>query len=170
MQQQFITGWTEDGYKKEQVELFRQLDTEECKHLSQCIMMSLDPVDKNDFDPNERGIDDFLPLQIILKRIEAFDLPIKFTQSGLAASIIWATTPGRGMAFLIDCLKSDTKLSLWKELKENGKKFKEEDKLSLDACYISEKVYPWGVMTDDNLCYYIDTYLKPRKDNWFFLY
>jgi len=95
---------------------------------------------------NERS----LAMQIILKRVEALKLPIKFSPLALCALEAFADNPGKVVVILIDCLC----------------KFPNQ---TVDVQKLSE-VYPWGFYKEDAFDDYVDNYLKPRKSMWAEIY
>lgn len=88
--------------------------------------------------------------KIILKRIEAYSLPIQFTKESLLAVNCLCSTPGDAIILLVDCLnKFEKKLVTVKDLV---------------TCY------PWGFYTKDSVGDIIDNYMKPRKHKWSEIY
>lgn len=80
-------------------------------------------------------------IEILLKRIEVHNLPIKFTPEGLiAAYAMTENNPGRAVVLLIDCLT-----------KHEGE--------TVNAGMLAE-LYPYGFYSEETMCDYIDNYLK----------
>ena len=81
---------------------------------------------------------------IIRKRIEAFNLPISFRDTGLLAlEAIANGNPGRAIVCLIDCLH----------------KFEGEEVTASKMC----DLYPYGHYNEETFEDYVDNYLKTRK-------
>jgi hypothetical protein len=86
-------------------------------------------------------------LNIIDKRIEALDLPIKFNPMGkLTLLALSDSNPGRAISILIDCLT-----------------LHEGEEITADMLC---RMYPWGHYNEATFVDYIDNYLKPRKVKW----
>ena len=89
--------------------------------------------------------------ELILKRIEAFKLPISFTPNALfALSLLAEGVPGMLVIGLIDSLT----------------KFEGQEVSFNDIV----KLYPFGMYNADVGRDYIDNYLKPRAVKWSFVY
>lgn len=90
-------------------------------------------------------------MQIIQKRIDVMELPIKFTAAALVATVgLSEENPGRAVTILIDCLRKFPEGEV------------DTEKLSL--------LYPTGFYDDQTFADYIDNYLKPRKIEWAKIY
>jgi len=90
-------------------------------------------------------------IEVILKRIEVYNLPIKFTPEGLiAAYAITENNPGRAIALLIDCLTQ------W-------------EGQTVKAAMLAD-IYPFGFYNEETFTDYVDNYLKPSKIKWAELY
>lgn len=88
--------------------------------------------------------------EIVQKRIDAFELPIKFTPIALVAIHALVANPGQAICLLIDALN----------------KFEGE---TIDMDKLAE-LYPFGFYTKDSFQKYVDEYLKPRKVKWAEIY
>jgi hypothetical protein len=91
----------------------------------------------------------FLP-SIIEKRIEAYKLPIKFTDYGYVAMMAMVDRPGTAIIVLIDALT----------------RFEGQ---TIDANKLAD-LYPNGFYTEETCMDYIDNYLKPKKVKWSEIY
>lgn len=90
--------------------------------------------------------------QIIQKRIEVYELNIKFSITGvIAAMALTRGVPGRCVTLLIDLLNT---LPQGHEV------------TARDLAYL----YPHGFYNEETFGEYIDTVLKPRKMNWTHIY
>jgi len=80
-------------------------------------------------------------IEIMVKRIEVFKLPIEFTPEGLIASYAMTeNNPGRAVTLLIDCLT-----------KHEGK--------TVNASMLAD-MYPHGFYSEETLMDYVDNYLR----------
>ena len=85
--------------------------------------------------------ENILTIEIILRRIEAYNLPITFTPTGLiAAYAMTENVPGRAVALLIDCLTVF-----------EGK--------TVTASMLAE-LYPYGFYSEKTFEDYVDNHLK----------
>lgn len=89
-------------------------------------------------------------LNIVLKRIEVLELPIKFTQTALIATLALARNPGKLVVLLIECLTM-----------YEGK--------TIDVEKLSH-LYPAGFYKEEALADIIDNYMKTRKCKWSWVY
>lgn len=90
-------------------------------------------------------------LQIIQKRIEVMDLPIKFSPWGLAATLVFAKSPGQAVTLLIDCLDEC-----------------EGETVTVET--LCKRVYPQGFYAQRSFEYVIDEIHKKRKAKWSWVY
>ena len=95
------------------------------------------PFTKDDLPWEPRAVD---------KRIEAFNLPIKFTPLALLSFTAFATNIGGAITILIDCLG----------------KFEGQEVTVEKLC----DLYPYGWYTEESFAKYVDEYLKPQKFEW----
>jgi len=80
-------------------------------------------------------------IEIILKRLEVLNLPIKFTPGGLIGAFAMTEgNPGRGVTLLIDCLT-----------KHEGK--------TINASMLAD-MYPFGFYNEETFTDYVDNYLR----------
>lgn len=91
-----------------------------------------------------------LYIKILMKRVEAMKLPIKFTPAALIAIGTLVNNVGDVVALLIDCLN----------------KFQGQ---TIDVEKLS-KLYPTGFYDEESFTTYVDDYLKPRKTSWAKIY
>lgn len=123
----------------------RQLTKDESEMLLNCIVIEQQKIKKPDELPWS-----FLA-QVVQKRMEVMNLPIKFTDPALLSVDAFCTNPGRAVLFLIDCLS----------------KF-EGQTVTVDM--ICKEVYPFGVYTDEEFKKIVDEQLKTRKMKWSEIY
>jgi hypothetical protein len=88
--------------------------------------------------------------KIIMKRIEALKLPIKFSAGGLMAVNTLCDRPGSAVLLLIECLNYFENQTI------------DTDKLSA--------LYPEGFYSEEALTKIIDEELKTRKMKWSNIY
>jgi hypothetical protein len=94
---------------------------------------------------------DFFSTQILLKRIEFYKLPIKFSSSGFMAVLaITNANPGKVVAMLVELLN-----------KYEGQ--------TIGASHIAD-LYPMGFYKEEVFCHFIDDVLKARKIKWSEIY
>ena len=99
----------------------------------------------------DKSADDMPPLtQILMKRIEHLQLPIKFTQPAAIGFMALAPNPGKTVVLLIECLQM-----------YEGKVI-DMEKLS--------HLYPAGFYNEETLATVIDKYMKTRKAKWSWVY
>ena len=99
-------------------------------------------------DENEKS----MAMDVVLKRIKAFDLPIGFTIPGLVAlECLAGGNAGSLIVILIDCLN------------------KYEGRMDVSLKDLSD-IYPFGFYNDEVFTDYVDNYLKPRKLKWSQIY
>ncbi len=80
-------------------------------------------------------------IEVLMKRIEAMQLPISFTPTGLiAAYALVENNPGRAVVLLIDCLTAF-----------EGK--------TVTAAMLAD-LYPYGFYSEETFMKYVDDYLK----------
>jgi len=115
-------------------------------------MKSLIEITVNEPKENfEKEIDKLFPIQIFNKRIEVFNLPIKFTGKAKLLSLVYTEgNPGKMMALLIDCLQ-----------KYDG------EVIDIDKLV---EIYPEGFYTQESFIDYVDNYIKTRKVAWSEIY
>lgn len=90
-------------------------------------------------------------IQVLEKRIKAFELPITFTAKGkLAAMAISDGNPGKMITILIECLT-----------KYEGEEI-DDNKLSY--------LYPMGFYDDNSFINLVDNYFKTRNVKWSEIY
>jgi hypothetical protein len=93
-----------------------------------------------------------IAMDIIFKRIKAFNLPIGFTIPGIIAlECLAGGSPGHLVVILIDCLN------------------KYEDKMDVSLKDLSD-IYPFGFYNDTVFGDYVDNYIKEKKIKWSFIY
>ena len=89
---------------------------------------------------------------LILKRVEAFNLPLKFTPAGLLAlTFLTEGRPGKGVIGIIDLLT----------------KYEGKETIEMQDIY---DLYPLGMYNTKVSEDYIDNYLKPKKVKWAAIY
>jgi len=126
---------------------YRPLTKDETEVFLMAVMMESKVGDK-EFIPKE----DYPPLlQIVMKRIEAMELPIKFTDTAKMVMLSMIDGPGKAIVFLIDAL------ALYE-----GK--------TVTGNMIAEDLYPFGFYTDDSFGRYVDHFIRPHKVKWAGIY
>ena len=119
------------------------------EEMEQFIRVNMFPSEKL---PEGMDIHKLFPVQIILKRIEAMELPVSFTEKALLLAVIMTGgNPGAMMTVLIDGLTM----------------FEDQE---IDSDMIAMKMYPWGFYTQESIIQYIETYVKTRKVKWSNIY
>jgi len=94
-------------------------------------------------------------MQILEKRVEAFNLPIKFTLPALLAATCLATNPGRIIALAVDCCT----------------RFDPGDGTIHEVTVENlTDLYPFGFYSEEAFGKYVDEYLKPKKIKWSKIY
>ena len=89
---------------------------------------------------------------LIMKRIDAFKLPLNFTPTGLLAlTFLTEGRPGKAVVGLVDILT----------------KFEGKDEITMSDIY---DLYPNGMYNEKTFEDYIDNYLKPNKVKWAEIY
>jgi hypothetical protein len=122
---------------------YQQLDVEQSKILIQTGMMELKVGNKEFIPKNEYP----LLLQIVMKRIEVMELPIKFNDCAKMLLITFTDNPGKAIVFLIDALNMF-----------------EGKEVTVDM--ICQELYPWGFYTYESFCDYVDNFIRPHKVKW----
>jgi hypothetical protein len=93
-----------------------------------------------------QAIENEFLIQILNKRIEVMELPIKFTLGAKMAALALVDRPGGIVALLVDCLNN----------------FEGE---TVDVRKLSD-LYPMGWYDEDTFIRYVDEHLKPKKVKW----
>lgn len=119
----------------------RQLTKEECEMLLVCVSLEQKGTQ---LSPNLEY--PFLS-QVVKRRIEVMNLPIKFNDAALIAVNAFCSNPGRAVVLLIDCLN-----------KLEGK--------TVTVDLLCKEVYPFGVYTDEEFEKIVDEKIRTRKMKW----
>lgn len=131
-------------YSRNTVKYFKELSKENAKYYLNCVYVESSNL-KLDEDPT-----DFCS-KVIQTRINALNLPIKFSKTALfAAYSLHEGNVGKAVTILIDCLC----------------KYKDDE---ITVAKLTE-VYPWGFYTDATFQDYVDNYLKLKKTLWSEIY
>ena len=131
---------------------FKPMTEDGTKLFAEALMveMSLYKQGRDAFEFNIPKEERSMAMEILLKRIEALKLPIKFSPLAMCAMEALVDNPGKVVVTLIDCLV----------------KYPNE---VVDVSKLTE-VYPWGFYSDKAFDDYVDNYLKPKKSMWSSLY
>jgi hypothetical protein len=126
---------------------------------SKLLMNLIVQADGLDANPMPKGLADCFPAQIITKRLQALELPIKITNSAiLGLVLVMADSPGAIVVSLIDCLEfAYPVVSESTEVKTISLK---------EVC----EIYPFGFYTKDCLAQRIEGIKNNPNESWNFIY
>jgi hypothetical protein len=113
-------------------------------------LLQLGMLERQGYVVPDEDLENFLLAQIVKRRIDVMNLPVKYTNLGLAAIGCFAHNPGQAVALLVDFL---TKY-------ENGTITVE------NLC----ELYPFGFYNEDSFTDYVDNKLKTRSVKWAEIY
>ena len=107
----------------------------------------------SEMEGKEIETDDFPILaQIVKKRIEVCELPIKLTSNALVSVTAFCSSPSEAIVLLIDALNTFSKNEI------------------ITVHKLSEQLYPFGFYTEKSFEDYIDNYIKLGKVKWSEIY